>query len=148
MIIRKEGEDYYYNYFLYENGKKIGYMHSLNGFELDKELDISLDIFKESGSGTFYIGSPNQISLTGYRLINESSEIQEQNEKESRERGDAIQKSQQDCILKNIEKARLYREDLVKKIWKEKNLSKAEKLLEKFESSSKMAGRMRLGEYW
>ena len=102
-----------------------------------------------------FIGDEKQYQYKGNGVdvqrgwVIDVTEEQKKHEEEERERDSQRHWEEERRIIEhNIRVSRENREAVVKTIWKEKDLKKAEEILAKYGEGERMAGRMRLGERW
>ena len=130
--------------------KRVGIIYYSCGLEFDKDLDLDFEKdFKHGSTRTkIHPGDKESVTDNCYHFMHRTKEQKEHEEAERDRDSQRHWEEERRIIEHNIRVSRENREKFVKKIWKEKDLTKAEQLLADYGEGQRMAGRMRLGERW
>ena len=152
ITLKKEGKNRNESIILYEvisdhEINEVGILSHLYDMEYDKVYDLKFpDDFKLNGCTTYFY-EPKK-TLKGYDLKDISPEMKIKIRKEDDEKAHQAMIDQDNHIKEVFKGLEKEREEIVKSIWKEKDLKKAASILEKYTTNYSRAYKMGAYTFW
>lgn len=138
MIIIKKIEHWYYLFEIKDNAiNTLGIVNFLYGFELDKEYDIDYETFFVGRSGMTLYHYDDKKNCTEEQVIEYrpkimTPELKKAVEDECLELERKREEDEERQWKEKNQKEKLEREEIVKQIWNEKDLEKAQQLINEY----------------